>query len=185
MVSICITAETALTREADNPAWAGAQVPSSPLQHQGALPSESLDTSKEPHRIPYGILRPLMTGTRHLLQSNLAGSETALIKEADNPAWSEAQFPASSRLPCARSFWTTPRSSQNPPRDLKTSGEWNTTSARRQVWTPDIWAHSLQEESLPTVSTLTTETKERSSLPGLLIEANLTTWETSSNQRQL
>ena len=64
---------------------------------------------------------------------------------------------------------------QDPPRDPKTSGEWNTTSARRQVQTPDIWAPSLQEESLHAESTLTTETKERSSLPGLLIEANLIT----------
>ena len=36
---------------------------------------------------------------------------------------------------------------------------------------PDICAPSLQEESLPAESTLTTETKERASLPGLLIEA--------------
>ena len=55
---------------------------------------------------------------------------------------------------------------------LKTYGEWNTTSARRQVQTPDIWAPSLQEESLPEESTLTTETQERASLPGLLMEAN-------------
>jgi hypothetical protein len=82
---------------------------------------------------------------------------------------------SSTGVPCARSLWTPPRSSQDRPRDLKTSGEWNTTSARRQVRTPDIWAPFLQEESLPTESTLTTETKERSSLPGLLIEANIIT----------
>ena len=64
---------------------------------------------------------------------------------------------------------------QDLPRDPKTSGEWNTTSARRQVQTPDIWAPSLQEESLPAESTLTTETKDRASLPGLLIEANIIT----------
>jgi hypothetical protein len=73
--------------------------------------------------------------------------------------------------PWAQSLWTAERSSQDPPRDLKTSGEWNTTSARRQVRTPDIWAPSLQEESLPAESTLTTETQERASLPGLLIPA--------------
>jgi hypothetical protein len=66
-----------------------------------------------------------------------------------------------------------PAPSQDPPRDLKTSGEWNTTSARRQVRTPDIWAPSLQKESLPVESTLTTETKERANLLGLLIEANI------------
>ena len=65
---------------------AGAQVPSGPLQHQGALPSESPDTRKEPHRIPHGILSPLVSGTQRLLQSNCAGPETALTREADNPA---------------------------------------------------------------------------------------------------
>jgi hypothetical protein len=57
---------------------------------------------------------------------------------------------------------------QDPPWDLKTSGEWKTNSARRLVQTPDIWAPSMQEESLPAESTLTTEIKERASLPGLL-----------------
>jgi hypothetical protein len=66
-------------------------------------------------------------------------------------------------------------SPEDSPWDLRTSGEWNTTSARREVRTPDIWAPSLQEESLPAESTLTTETQERSSLPGLLIEANIIT----------
>jgi hypothetical protein len=51
--------------------------------------------------------------------------------------------------------------------------EWITTSARRQVGTPDIWAPSLQEESLPAESILNTETQERASLLGLLIEANI------------
>jgi hypothetical protein len=64
---------------------------------------------------------------------------------------------------------------QEPPRDTKTAGEWNTTSARRQVRTPDIWAPSMQDEIFPAESILTTEIKERSSHPGLLIEANLIT----------
>ena len=50
---------------------------------------------------------------------------------------------------------------------------------------PDICAPSLQEESLHAESTLTTETQERASLPGLLIEGNRITREKSSNQRQL
>jgi hypothetical protein len=50
-----------------------------------------------------------------------------------------------------------------------------TISARRQVQTPDIWAPSLLEESMPAESTLNIETQERSSLPGLLIEANIMT----------
>ena len=50
---------------------------------------------------------------------------------------------------------------------------------------PDIYAPSLQEESLPAESTLTTETQKRASLPGLLIEANRIMGGTSSNQRHL
>jgi hypothetical protein len=50
---------------------------------------------------------------------------------------------------------------------------------------PDICAYSLQEESLPAESALTTETQERSSLPDLLIEANRIRRGTSSNQSQL
>jgi hypothetical protein len=64
---------------------------------------------------------------------------------------------------------------QDPPWDLKTYGEWYTISARRQVQTPDIWAPSMQEESLPAESILTIETKDRASLPGLLTEANIIT----------
>ena len=50
---------------------------------------------------------------------------------------------------------------------------------------PDICASSLQEESLPAESALTTEHQERASLPGLLVEANRIMKGTSSNQRQL
>ena len=60
--------------------------PSGLFQHWGALPEESPDTRKDPHRIRHGILGPLVSGTQHLLQSNRAGPETALIKEADNRA---------------------------------------------------------------------------------------------------
>jgi hypothetical protein len=56
-------------------------------------------------------------------------------------------------------------------------------SARRQVQMPDICAPFLHEESLPAESALMTETQERSSLPGLLIEANRITRGISSNQR--
>jgi hypothetical protein len=47
---------------------------------------ESADTRKDPHRINHGILRPLVSGTQCLLQSNRSGRQTALIKEAGNPA---------------------------------------------------------------------------------------------------
>ena len=50
---------------------------------------------------------------------------------------------------------------------------------------PDICVHSLQEESLPTESTLITETQEKTRLPGLLTEPNRITGGTSSNERQL
>jgi hypothetical protein len=39
-----------------------------------------------PHRTLHGILGPLVSGTQFLLQSNHAGPETALIREAENPA---------------------------------------------------------------------------------------------------
>jgi hypothetical protein len=37
------------------------------------------------HRTLHGILRPLVSGTQVLLQSNHEGHETALIREAENP----------------------------------------------------------------------------------------------------
>jgi hypothetical protein len=155
-----------------------AQVTSGPLQHWGSLPSESLNTRKDPHRIQHGILRSLVSGTQCLFQSNHTEPETALNREiVTQPDQGHKSHPvhSSTSVPCAQSFWTPPRSSQDPPWDLKTFGEWNTTSARRQVRRPDIWAPSLQEESLAAESTQTTETKERASLPGLLIEANIIT----------
>jgi hypothetical protein len=39
-----------------------------------------------PHKTLHGILRPLVSGTQRLLQSNLSGPETALIREAENLA---------------------------------------------------------------------------------------------------
>ena len=59
------------------------------------------------------------------------------------------------------------------------------SSAKRQVRMSDISTPSLQEESLPAESTLTTETQERTRRPGLLTEANRITGGTSSNQKQL
>ena len=43
--------------------------------------------------------------------------------------------------PWAWSRQTPPRFPEDSPRDLRTSGEWNKTSARRQVLTPDIGQH--------------------------------------------
>ena len=38
------------------------------------------------HKTRHRILRPLVSGTQLLLQSNCTGPETALIREAENPA---------------------------------------------------------------------------------------------------
>jgi hypothetical protein len=153
--------------------------PSAPLEHQGALPAEPPDTRKGPHRIPHGILRPLVSGTQHLPRSNREEPETALTREADDPdlTWGTSPFCSTQAPGCLASGVSRhpQEPTQDSPWDPKTSGEWNKTSARRQVRTPDIWAPSLQEESLPAENTLPTESKERASLPGLLIEANRVT----------
>jgi hypothetical protein len=47
-------------------AWPGAQAPSAPLEPRATLPAESPDARKGPHRIPHGILRPLVSGTQLL-----------------------------------------------------------------------------------------------------------------------
>jgi hypothetical protein len=130
------------------------------------------------HRTLHGILRPLVSGTQLLLQSNHAGPETALIREAENTALPGSQVPSGPHQylgTLGRESSDTTRSPQDSPRDHRTSGEWITNSAMRQFRTPDIWAPSLQEESLPAESTLNTETQERASLSGLLIEANIIT----------
>ena len=64
--------------------WSGRDF-SVPLEHRGALPVESPDTHRGSHRIPQGILRPLVSGTQHLPQSNRAEPETAVNREADYP----------------------------------------------------------------------------------------------------
>jgi hypothetical protein len=43
-------------------AWPGAKAPSAPLEPRASLPAELPDTRKGPHRIPHGILRPLVSG---------------------------------------------------------------------------------------------------------------------------
>jgi hypothetical protein len=100
-----------------------------------------------------------------------------LGKQKTRPDQDHKSLPvhACTRVPWAQILWTSARYPQDPPLNVKTSGEWITTSDRRQVLTPDIWAPSLQEENLPAESTLNPETQEISSLPGLLIEANIVT----------
>jgi hypothetical protein len=116
---------------------------------------------------------------KNVLENVLAGfieilswdKEKIILKNQEAPFWPTAALGSLARGVSGHPQGPT----QDPPQDPKTSGEWNTTSARRQVQTPDIWAPSLQEESLPAESTLTTETKDRASLLGLLIEANIIT----------
>jgi hypothetical protein len=69
-------------------------VPSVGRQHQGTLGTDSEDNLQGPQRTLHGILQSLMSGTQLLLQSNRAGPETALIREAENPAWPESQVPS-------------------------------------------------------------------------------------------
>jgi hypothetical protein len=130
--------------------------------------SGSLNIIWASHRIPHGILRPLVSGTQRLPQSNHAEPETVVIREADYPdlTWGTSPF-RSTRAPgyLARGGARHQQGpTQDSTRDPKTSSEWNTTSARRPVRTPDIWVPSLQEESFPAENTLPTETKEKATL---------------------
>jgi hypothetical protein len=116
----------------------------------GYLASRVLpNTCKGPHRTPHGILRPLMSGTQRLTQSNLAEPETVIHREAGYPGliWGTSPF-RSTRAPgyLASRVARHPKGpTQDSTRDPKTSSEWNTTSARSLVRTPDIWVPSLQE----------------------------------------
>jgi hypothetical protein len=49
-----------------NESWHVEKAPSAPLQPQASWPAELPDTRKGPHRIPHGILRPLVSGTQLL-----------------------------------------------------------------------------------------------------------------------
>jgi hypothetical protein len=52
----------------------------------GYLASRVLpNTRKGPHRTPHGILRPLVSGTQRLPQSNCKEPETAVHREAGYP----------------------------------------------------------------------------------------------------
>ena len=162
--------------------------PSDLCQHLGNILGRVWGQPQGPHRNIHEILRPLVSGKQLPLQSYHAGLVTAFIREAEKPVWSGSQVPSSPwqhRAPCGQSLWTPQRSPQDSPWDLSTSSEWITTSARRKVRTPDIWDPSLQEEILPAESTLNTETQEKTSLPGLLIEDYIIIWGTRYNQRQL
>jgi hypothetical protein len=62
---------------------------------------------------------------------------------------------------------------------------WPSSSARKQIWAPDICTPSPLEERCSADNTLTTETQERVGLWGVLTEAKWIIAGTSSSQRQL
>jgi hypothetical protein len=68
--------------------------PSTPFEPRATLPAELPDTRKGPHRIPHGILRPLVSGTQHRPHSNRTEPETAVHREADYPGltWGTSPF---------------------------------------------------------------------------------------------
>jgi hypothetical protein len=87
--------------------------PSAPLKPEGTLPADSPDTRTGPHRIPHGILRPLVSGTQRLPQSNLAEPETAGNREAGytGPYLGHKPLPlhSSRRVPCQQTRLTPAR----------------------------------------------------------------------------
>jgi hypothetical protein len=89
------------------------KMPWTPLEPRASLPAELPDTRKGPHKIPHGILRPLVSGTQRLPQSNCAEPETAVHREADYPGLTRGKSPfrlhSSPGLPCQRSCLTPAR----------------------------------------------------------------------------
>jgi hypothetical protein len=103
----------------------------------GYLASRVLpNTRKGPHGTPHGTLRPLVSGSQCLPQSNRAELETAVHREAGYPGliWGTSPFrstqDSSPGLPCQQSLAQHPQGSTlDSPRDPKTSGEWITVPA--------------------------------------------------------
>jgi hypothetical protein len=100
----------------------------------GYLASRVLpNTRKGPHGTPHGTLRPLVSGSQCLPQSNCAELETAVHREAGYPGliWGTSPFrstrDSSPGLPWQQSLAQHPQGpTRDSPRDPKTSGEWNT-----------------------------------------------------------
>jgi hypothetical protein len=67
-----------------------------PLEPQSTLPADSPDTRKDPQRIPHGILRPLVSGTQCLPQSNRSEPEIVVNREADYPGLTWGTSPSHS-----------------------------------------------------------------------------------------
>jgi hypothetical protein len=78
--------ETAVHREAGYPGLIWGTSPFRSTRAPGYLASRVLpNTRKGLHGTPHGILRPLVSGTQHLPQSNRAEPETAVHREAGYP----------------------------------------------------------------------------------------------------
>ena len=93
--------ETAVHREAGYPGLIWGTSPFRSTRAPGYLASRVLpNTRKGPHGTPHGILRPLVSGTQRLPQSNLAEPETAVHREAGYPGliWGTNPF-RSTRAP--------------------------------------------------------------------------------------
>jgi hypothetical protein len=71
-----------------------------PLHSRPEVPCQRRRPRKGPHRIPHGILRPRVSGTQPLPQSNRAEPETAVNREVDYPGltWGTSPF-RSTRAP--------------------------------------------------------------------------------------
>ena len=76
--------KTKTTREVENPGLTWGTSPFRSTRAPRYLASGvSPNTRKGPHRIPHGILRPLVSGTQPLPQSNRSVPETAVNREVD------------------------------------------------------------------------------------------------------
>jgi hypothetical protein len=87
--------ETGVHREAGYPGLIWSTCPFRSTQAPSYLASRVLpNTRKGPHGTPQGILRPLVSGTQHLPQSNHAEPETGVHREAGYPGliWGTSPF---------------------------------------------------------------------------------------------
>ena len=111
------------------------------LEPRASWLAELPDTRKDPHRILHGILRPLVSGTQHRPQSNRMEPETAVHREegCTGLIWGTSPFRSTRALGYLASgvAWHPQGPTQDSTRDPKTSSEWNTTSARSPVRTPE------------------------------------------------
>jgi hypothetical protein len=110
--------ETVVHREAGYPGLIWGTSPFRSTRSPGYLASRVLpNTHKGPHRIPHGILRPLVCGTQRLPQSNRTEPETAVHREAGYPGriWGTSPF-CSTRAPGYLASRVSPNTCKGPHR---------------------------------------------------------------------